>query len=218
MHRRPHRIGIGLFVCAMFAWAAQGQVIISEIMYNPASDETPPARTEWVELYNAGDAAVDVAGWHLADEDGKAEPLPAGVSIPPRTAIVLIPAECSVDAFRAAWGDGFQVFPVAGFGGGKDGMRGLGNNATAENEILTLRGSDDSVIDEVNFQSAEPWPTGKGDGPSIYLVPNALDATKNDDGASWMRSELNTRGAKNAVASDAFDGKDCGSPGTVATE
>lgn len=43
-------------------------VVISEIMYNPSacSDSTG----EWLELYNTGASAVDVAGWTLSDASG----------------------------------------------------------------------------------------------------------------------------------------------------
>ena len=41
-----------------------GQVVISEIMYHPPSDDV---RDEWIELYNSGDAAVDVRDYRFND-------------------------------------------------------------------------------------------------------------------------------------------------------
>jgi len=49
--------------------AAAARIIISEIMYHPA--HTPPApedkRQEWIELFNAGAAPANLAGWRLSD-------------------------------------------------------------------------------------------------------------------------------------------------------
>lgn len=45
--------------------AAYGNVVISEIMYDPIGTEPD---TEWVELYNPGSTSVDVGGWVLTDD------------------------------------------------------------------------------------------------------------------------------------------------------
>ncbi len=46
--------------------ATYGDVVISEIMYDPIGAE--PENTEWVELYNPGSVAVDISGWVLTDD------------------------------------------------------------------------------------------------------------------------------------------------------
>lgn len=208
--------GVGLFALAA---SAAGEVLITEIMYDPASDEKPPVRTEWVELYNNGQEAVDVGGWYLADEDGRTQPLPAGTMIEARQTIVLVPGdvEGNAAAFRAAWGEGCVAYALADWSKGKDGMSGLANAPSTENEILTLRDSGEQAIDEVNYRKADPWPKGKA-GASIYLAPTALTAVGNDDGANWRRSEFTLHGALNAKATEVFSDRDCGSPGTVAAE
>lgn len=43
----------------------RGRVLISEIQYDPAGEEG-----EWVELWNASDSPVSLAGWELADASG----------------------------------------------------------------------------------------------------------------------------------------------------
>lgn len=208
------RIG-GVAVLCAAAGTASAEIIISEIMYNPASKEDPPAKTEWVELYNTGEEAVDVSGWYLADEDGQTAPLPTGTTLEPKSAIVLIPAECTVEAFRAAWGEAVPAFPVADWNSGK-GLSGLGNKPSADNEQLSLRDTGGTVIDAVHYQAEKPWPSTKGG--SIYLQAAALNATMNDDGANWRRSEAEKGGAKHATETDTFSAKDAGSPGTVAAE
>lgn len=110
---------IALFVLAaavtlVSVGPVSGQVLISEIMYNPDSYEggigkdAPPNQSEWVELYNAGDEAVSLAGFYLQDEDGKTDPLPKSASIAPGEAIVLIPGTQSVADFRKAWARSFR--------------------------------------------------------------------------------------------------------------
>ncbi len=54
-----------------------GDVVISEIMYDPAGAEPD---TEWVELYNPGSVSVDVGGWVLSDTEGSCT-IPAGTTI-----------------------------------------------------------------------------------------------------------------------------------------
>jgi hypothetical protein len=191
-------------------------LIISEIMYNPKSNEDPPAKTEWVEIYNGGEEAADISGWYLADEDGRTKAIAAGTVVPPHTAVVLIPGEQTAEAFRAAWGEGFEVYPLAQWNYG--GMRGLGNSPDAENEVLRLCRADGSVSDEVNYDDQGDWPRDKPDGPSIYVLPGQVDATGNDDGGHWRRSEVGVDGAQGAETTGEYSGEDVGSPGVVVME
>lgn len=39
-----------------------GQVVLTEIMFNPAGDESTG---EWIEIYNPGDSAVSLSGWQV---------------------------------------------------------------------------------------------------------------------------------------------------------
>ncbi len=43
------------------------RVVINEVLYD-AIGSAPDADGEWVELYNAGDSEVDLAGWRLSDD------------------------------------------------------------------------------------------------------------------------------------------------------
>ena len=54
-------LGTGLPVAA----AAPGDVVINEIIQNPAA--VADAAGEWFELYNATGAAIDINGWTIAD-------------------------------------------------------------------------------------------------------------------------------------------------------
>jgi len=214
------------FACLLFAaiaGPAAGQVIISEIMYNPDSNEggvgsTDPCQTEWLEIYNAGDEAVSLAGWYLQDEDGRTEAMPDNTVIEPGQAIVLIPGAQSVTDFRAAWGRGFTVIKLDGWTVGNGTLDNLSNGPSDTNEVLTLVNADDEVVDEVNYDDEEGWPSDSPDGASIVLIPDELSAEGNDEGASWTRSTEGQLGARANRQTDEYDGEDVGSPGTVATE
>jgi hypothetical protein len=53
---------VALVLCAPAISSAQ--VVISEIMYDPPGTD---AKHEWVELFNAGDSAVDLSKWKISD-------------------------------------------------------------------------------------------------------------------------------------------------------
>ena len=201
-----------------------GQVLISEIMYNPDSYEggigkdAQPNQTEWVELYNAGNEAVSLAGFYLQDEDGRTEPLPNSAEIEPGEAVVLIPGTQSVGDFRKAWGKDFQVFKLRGWAVGDDPLSNLSNSPSSSNEVLTLRNAEDEIVDEVNYDDEGDWPSDSPDGASITLKPDALDPGKNDAGSNWARSEPGKQGAANAKETDEYSKEDVGSPGKVAAE
>lgn len=194
-------------------------LIITEIMYNPASDEKPPAATEWVEIYNPTEAEVDVSGWHLADEDGRTGPIATGTKLGAKQALVLIPSECTPEAFAAAWGDGVKVAPLTDWGG-RPGLSGLGNNPSPTNEKLALKRADDSISDLVHYDDEGDWPSDETDGPSIYLLPTpgTFSADGNDQGKAWARSRTGTHGAKACNGGEVFDTRDVGSPGVVVAE
>jgi len=192
-----------------------GSVIISEIMYNPNSDETAPNDVEWVEIYNVSSESLSIEGWYLQDEDGFAGVLPAGVALDPGQAAVLIPSDQSVVDFQAAWGTGFDIYALSGWNAG--GLSGLDNSPDATNEILELTDLDGQPIDEVNFDDDGDWPTDAPDGPSIYLLAGLLDAASNDLGTSWNRSQAGNDEAYANVVTGDFNGADVGSPGVVST-
>ncbi|MEM6393956.1 MAG: lamin tail domain-containing protein [Planctomycetota bacterium] len=202
---------------------AAADVVISEIMYNPASfegfpaqDDKPgkPNKAEWVELYNTGDTRVDLTGYHLADEEGKTGSIPGGVKLEPKTALVLIPSDQSIAEFQKAWGEGFRVIRLTDWGTG--GMSNLANSPSSTNEILNLVDATGSNIDTVNFDDESPWPTDDPHGPSIYVLPGQFD--NNHQPGSWARSAAGVHEAKAAVRTQHYRDQDIGSPGVVVAE
>lgn len=187
-------------------------LVISEIMYNPASDEGSPVQTEWVEIYNPTQEAIDLTGWYLQDEDGRTQGVAGKITIDPSEAVVFIPSDQTVADFHAAWGDGIKVVPLADW---QTGLRGLANSPSDTNEHLALHRPDESVSDAVNYDDVDPWPNDGRGGASIYLLPNHIDAAANDAGANWANSEATVHGARYAQATTDYDARDVGSPGSV---
>jgi len=213
-----------LLTSGLITWSSSAQVIISEIMYNPASTEggfgadAPPVQTEWLEIYNAGEEPVDVSGWYLQDEDGKTAGLPADTVLQPGEAAVLIPGEQTVGDFRAAWGRGdYKVIRLDGWGIGDGTLDNLANGPSETNEVLTLRNAADEVEDEVNYDDQSPWPSDEPQGGSIVLKPDALSADANDKGESWVTAVDGELGAKKCKVTDDYNREDVGSPGVVVT-
>ncbi len=94
-----------------------GDVIISEIMYDPRSSEDPPSPAEWIELFNRTYTDINIGGWFFQDEDVElAAPctLLRSSTIPDFVlrsghVVVIIPdgtpgALPTVNDFRMAWG------------------------------------------------------------------------------------------------------------------
>lgn len=201
---------------AVVVWPVAAEVIISEIMYNPDSSESLPNDVEWVEVYNTGNTPVDISGWFLQDEDGATGGIVGTAILDPQEAAVIIPDDQTILDFQEAWGTGFDIFPVSNWGSG--GLLGLSNSPSSTNEVLTLRDSDGNLVDEVNYDDEGDWPTDSPDGPSIYLLPGALDSVSNDSGLNWARSEVGVDGAYGNNQTGDFNGFDVGSPGVVIPE
>lgn len=75
MRNTSTAIVIAIAACFVFGAHASGQVLINEIMADPASDWSPSdgdgvygsLNDEWIEILNAGSASVDIRGWRLRD-------------------------------------------------------------------------------------------------------------------------------------------------------
>ena len=191
---------------------AQPRVIITEIMYNPNSDEKK-GETEWVEIANVGTETIELKDWRLDDEDKKNWGKFSCTLSPGGVAVLINTDAVKEDEFRAAWdsagGDSstkleYQVIPVK--------WSGLGNSPSATDEVLQLRNDKDEVVCEVKQEGQ--WPScRKPDGPSIWL--SDFKAENISNGAIWHRAEEGKDGAHINKKTDIFNGHDIGSPGYV---
>ncbi len=169
-------------------------IVINEIQYNPASTS---GDEEYLELYNPSTTvAVDVSGWQIkgvGSSDGL-WPVPNGTVIPKGGYVVFVSHDA---AFRAA-------YPGNHFVGGQfpGGLSGSG-------ELIQLFDGA-RLVDEVNYDDADPWPTAPdGTGPSLELKNPTLD---NSLATSWAAStNAGTPNAQNT----AFGGGGGGGGGVV---
>lgn len=140
---------------------APGELVISEIMYDP-HDGLEDNTAEWFELYNTTDDPLTIEGCTFADA-GASEPAAPAV-VPPRTYVVFArSADPAVNGGLA---------PVGTF-------RLALNNG---NDTLTLS-CGDTVIDAVAYDEQGGFPPVSAF--AIQVRAGALDAASNDDPASW---------------------------------
>ncbi len=180
-------------------------IVITEIMYNPDSEETSPGVGEWIEVVNNGSVPVDLGGWLVDDEDSTDwSPIPAGTVLNPRQVAVFFDKDFATEGeFRSDWRvPGSSL--VVGMSWGS-----LANSPSATSEILQLLDAESGIVDEVNYDDSGDWPSDSTDGPSIYLTDVTAD---NDVGTLWSRSAV---GQENAISPTGllYSTTDVGSPG-----
>ena len=192
----------------------QGRIVITEIMYNPNSNERS-GEAEWVEIANVGTEPVEIKDWRLDDEDRNEWSKFSCTLTPGKVAVLVNAKAVSEQQFRAAWdlmGESadssakleYQVIPVQ--------WGGISNSPSKDNEVLQLLNDKSEVVCEVRQQGE--WPScEKPDGPSIALLDFAAESLSN--GALWRRSEDGQHGARTCRKTELFGGKDIGSPGFI---
>lgn len=137
----------------------EGNVVINEIMYNPAV-----SAGSFIEIHNRhASASFDLSGWRL---DGVGYVFPDGVVIAPNGFLVVAQ---NLAGFAAAHGP--SIAPVGEFPGSLDNggerLKLVKPGATAEQDV---------VVDEVRYDDELPWPVlADGFGPSLQLIDPAQD-------------------------------------------
>src|ERR1043165_3221279 len=143
---------------------ATAAIVINEIHHNPDVKTEP---VEFVELFNAGSANVDLSDWYFSD--GINFTFPIGTSLPAGGYVVVAQDPAAV---RSKF-DASALGPWTGT---------LDNDG----EKIVLRNALGEVQDEVVYQLGFPWPTvGDPPGYSIELVNPAFD---NNLGGNWRAS------------------------------
>ena len=170
----------------------RGAILVTEFMPNPSGTD---ADREWIEIYNSGDAAVDLSDYKVGDEEAVPTDAPGGEGMfefPEGT--VMQPGEVFVIAVNAT---GFQSL----YGFKPDFETNAETDATVPNLIrdeswatgsialantgdhaLIVNG-DDEIVDGANFGDATKF----FDGPalaaneSMERVPANVDTDSGDD-------------------------------------
>jgi hypothetical protein len=172
--------------CSMGAVPTAGQVVITEIMPDPAtvSDMTG----EWFELQNTSAGPVELRGCVFVDN---VTPTPNTFTVDSN---VLIPAGGIVTFARSATPGFTPTFVYAG----------TWALANADDEIRFSCGG--TLIDSVLYSTPGAW--GFASGRSTSLAPGSTNATANDTATNWCRGagtyeatgpNLGTPGAANPV-------------------
>jgi endonuclease/exonuclease/phosphatase family metal-dependent hydrolase len=156
-------------------------IVISELMYDPKTDESSPGIGEWIEVVNAGPAPQSLSGWQF--DYGPTTvwgAIPSGIVLNPKQSAVFFDTAFTTAAtFRSEWKvpDSSLVVGIS--------WRNLKNNPGAGDAGLSLRNDVGTQMDFVNYDNVGPsWPSDQ-EGKSIYLTDLAAD---NNNGANWARS------------------------------
>jgi hypothetical protein len=174
---------------AAFVSPSVADLIITEIMYNPAAGTDS---MEFIELYNNGLNAVNMNGYYIAP----------GINYTFPQVIV------NSGSFVLVARDSSAMSNVLGITTAREWTSGDNLSNTAEQ--LVLKDNRGITLDSLDYDDGSPWPSGTptpdGDGPSIELLNVALD---NNVGSSWIASPT-------AIAGVIENGKQVyGSPGAL---
>lgn len=197
-----------------------GNVVISEIMYNPTGGANQEQRNEWVEIVNQGTTTVDLSGWRLDDREVQnwGRMSTGSLLLPGEVAVVynrffglntdtLIRTDWRIPAAAKVFGVNWSAKDE----GANRQRGGLFNSPTVGGVILTLQDAANNNVDVVDFgRDGTVWPASP-EGASIYLLDPASD---NNVGTNWRAAVAGTDGGVNATGS-VFNNADRGSPGIV---
>ncbi|AQT67877.1 CotH protein [Anaerohalosphaera lusitana] len=141
------------------------KVVINEMFFKP-DDKLQPM--EFVELYNAGQEAVDLSGWYFSDGISYAFPQQTVIGSGEYLVIAQDPEYLST-----RYGLSGVLGPYAA-------------KLANEGETVTLRNSFGEKMDEVDYKAESPWPLASvGRDSSMELINPLLD---NDLSGSWRAS------------------------------
>lgn len=168
---------------------ARADVVINEIMYN--SIESPDV--EYIEIYNNGAAAVDLAGWYLLDSDPLHGKCYLVGELPPGGYLVVAGF---LSTFQAKYPGATHLNPNP-----FDNAAGTGFSLGNSGDSIRIFDDVGIVQDFTAYDDLAPWPVAaNGTGPSLELVYPGLD---NSLPSSWAASNngagQGTPGAQNSV-------------------
>ncbi|MDP8246086.1 MAG: CotH kinase family protein [Candidatus Hinthialibacter antarcticus] len=171
----------GIIFCSLLV-PAFADVVINEIHYDPSDlDYEAGSLREFVELYNPGDAAVDLSGYQFTS--GALYTFPNGTQLAANGYLVVVRVPS-----HTTWRN--KRYQVLGPFENK-----LGNGG----EWVELTRPDGTIVERLRYNDDPPWPrAADGYGPSLERIAWDLPA---DDYHSWRASLRNdgTPGAANTA-------------------
>ncbi len=153
-------------------------IVINEINYRSSGSFNVD---DWIELYNPKNNSIDLSNWKIKDnDDSHVFVFPEGTQINGNGFLIIVKDQA----------DFINFFPEIPFIGDLD--FGFGSS-----DAVRLFNSDNTLIDEVYYESEEPWPTCADEtGNTIELIDPDLDNTVAEN---W--DCINQNGSPNAVNS-----------------
>jgi hypothetical protein len=202
---QDRRAWIAFAVLMLLIEPAHAQVVITEIMANPAGDEDA---WEWVEVRNTGAAAVDLNGWVLGDRASRyaAANISATLGntvVPAGGAAVIYPSTAlggnAQQRFADAWGSGSTListheFPALNNSGGER----IGLWSSLDDYFIDAMSEPDwnQAVFELDIATANGFPGVSGTGgPSIAWTGSGSIST----GSNWEVSEVGVAGARKSI-------------------
>ncbi len=163
-------------------------IIICEIMQDPFT--VTDANGEYFEVYNNGDAVVDMNGWIIKDDGTDSHTINSSLIVPAHGYAVL--GDKSDPLINGNYTCNYQYTNFS-----------IGN---ADDEIVLLLPDGVTEIDRVNYDGGIIWPDPTG----ASMIFAGLPTDDNNDGTKWIVS---------TVREPTYVGTegDLGSPGTLGT-
>lgn len=159
-------------------------IIITEIMFNPPNGNTD--KLEFIEIYNKGNAPIDLKNWKITDDIGYNFP---DTTINPKSFYIV--AQDNV-MFKNTFGIECDPWYVGSLG-----------NTSGNIIVLDALGQ---TVDSVAYTNQAPWPLIPAEGgPSISFCNLNLDNSK---GENWSASTM--QAATNSIGQPIF-----ASPGSL---
>jgi hypothetical protein len=164
------------------------QVVINEILYDADSD-VPDPEAEWVEIYNAGDAPIDLAGWSLRDGTST-RTLPQLVVAARGFAIV-----AATDAFHAAYPG--VTAPIVILGGR------IGNGLGNDGDALALVDPAGAIVDAVSWgDDVSAFAPAVEDVPAGHSIERELVGVDSNSARDFIDNERPSPGLEFSPAMD----------------
>lgn len=176
-------------------------LVITEIMYDPQSGESDDVQTEWVELKNVGQQAINLRGLQLTSgTKGKIHDAKQRFVLGDAT---IAPGDYAIVGIGAA--TCYASFKMPAFASHCDEAKYAWLTNTGDS--VAVRDAKGHIIDEVVYETESPWPAATRNGCSIqFVAPEGQSLVEaNDDPKNWVVS-----GASN---SDEFKSHGRGTPG-----
>ncbi len=135
----------------------------------PGSPYRERTEMEWIELYNKGDASIDLSGWEV--DGGITFNVPDGTTLAAKQYLVIAK---DATAFAAT----YPGVPVVG---------DFNGSLSDHDELIRLTDGNNNLVDEVHYFEGGTWPSAPdAGGSSLELIDPHAD---NNRGEAWAASD-----------------------------